>query len=225
VSREIPVCGKTAAFPLRITGLYARDGYQWYPVFEHVSYARQPTTYTQLRGARMVDAFPDPQLVDYPGGELGAPLAALLSDNLAQIHGAPSVPGILLVPGPIGLPRRASDASRPQPPGGPILPEDRRAGWVGGVGGTIAYWIGNFTTNLPPGDGLVGGKVRLRGTFVFEKRCSEPSPGCRPDTWVVVQGHLSEPIDDQELAERVFGSAVQATQPLSFHCGRPPARK
>jgi len=41
----------------------------------------------------------------------------------------------------------------------------------------------------------------LRGTFVFEKR---------GDSWVIVQGHVSEPITDYALANRVFGTALES---------------
>jgi hypothetical protein len=51
--------------------------------------------------------------------------------------------------------------------------------------------------------------VRLRGTFVFEKRA---------DRWVVVQGHLSEPIDDADLAQLVFGTSLVGDKPLTLTC-------
>jgi len=54
-----------------------------------------------------------------------------------------------------------------------------------------------------------GGKVRLRGTFVFEKRAGK---------WLVVQAHVSKPIDDIDLAQRVFGTALVSEKPLQITC-------
>lgn len=232
VSWEIQVCGKTAALPIRITALYARDGDQWLEVFEHLSYGRTPVAYPEPRGARMVDAFSDPHLVDYPLGELGAPLAALLSGDVARIRRVVSLdpqhraegnprrpaPTFLLGPAPGTEWHGDRDVARARLHVAPIYPEDRRVTLVG-AGGTVAYWIGNFIAELPPRPGDPGGKVRLRGTFVFEKRCSAPAKHCVRDTWVVVQGHVSEPIDDDELARGEFGTALSSDEPLRFNCG------
>ena len=56
---------------------------------------------------------------------------------------------------------------------------------------------------------MKGGRVRLRGTFVFEKRDGK---------WLVVQGHVSKPMDDMELAQRVFGTALVSDKPLQITC-------
>ena len=92
---------------------------------------------------------------------------------------------------------------------GPIRAEDRRVGTVGRSVGraNVAYWIGNFSRRSPRGRSA--GKVRLRGTFVFEKRDGQ---------WVMAQGHLSQPIDDGDLAIRVFGTALVALDPLRLSC-------
>jgi hypothetical protein len=60
--------------------------------------------------------------------------------------------------------------------------------------------------------------VRLRGTFIFEMRCRTPQPNCQPDKWFVVQAHISESIEDADLAQRVFGSIVTSVSPLRFAC-------
>jgi hypothetical protein len=64
--------------------------------------------------------------------------------------------------------------------------------------------------------------VRLRGTFVFEKRTD--------GRWIVVQGHLSEPIDDIDLAAEVLGSSLAMSEqdflrkkPLQVTCDATPA--
>ena len=76
------------------------------------------------------------------------------------------------------------------------------------LGKTVAYWVGTLVARRP-----VAPPTVLRGTFVLEKRC--PAAACR---WLVVQGHVSRAIDDDELARRVFGSIVASTSPLRFAC-------
>jgi hypothetical protein len=112
---------------------------------------------------------------------------------------------------------------------GPMkLVEDRRIGYVGRSfqTATIAYWIGNVVADLPAQPGIGAGKARMRTTFVFEKRrfvkatsdkseaelrklettsCAENRTDCK---WVLVQGHVRQPIGDQDLAARVFGTAL-----------------
>ena len=229
VSWRITMCGRSAAIPLRITALYAHDGDRWVAVFEHLSFARTPAPYfdangnPELRGLSMKDAFVDHALAEYPAGEL--PLAALLSGKPAEIQGAVSLdplrkaeddptqpaPTLLLAPDADSEWHGDEDISRAQLVDGPIRPEDRRVGIVGPSvkAATIAYWVGNFIADLPARPGIAAGKVRLRGTFVFEKRA---------DKWLVVQGHVSEPFDDRDLAQDVFGTALVSEKPLQLDC-------
>jgi hypothetical protein len=109
--------------------------------------------------------------------------------------------------------------------------EDRQIGTVGRTMdiASIAYWIGDFTVDLPARPGIPAGRVLLRGTFVFERRemdgskCNEHDPDndkrkaarCR---WEVVLGHLHEPIDDDSLATRIFGTALLSAKPLEVDC-------
>ncbi|MEO7732607.1 MAG: hypothetical protein ABIY55_16685 [Kofleriaceae bacterium] len=234
VSWRIDVCGKVATIPLRVTALFAYEAGQWYEVFEHVSYARAPVVYPELRGARILDAFASQQLAEYPTGDLGAPLAAVLSGDPARMRDAVAVE-------PRGEADHDSLVSAPTFLWGPSFsrgwdgsrgltrvdlgvtsfqPEDRRVGLLG-THGTIAYWIGNFLVEPRPAVGSgAGGKLRVRGTFIFEKRCTTPAAGCEPDRWIVVQGHISEPVSDEELASRAFGSRLQSWAPLRFDCRR-----
>jgi hypothetical protein len=57
--------------------------------------------------------------------------------------------------------------------------------------------------------GTTASKVLLRGTFVFERRA---------DLWVIVQGHISQPIDDIDLAQLVYGTALISEKPLQITC-------
>jgi hypothetical protein len=231
LSWTVEVCEKAATIPLRLTALYARDGDQWYPVFEHLSFGRSPKAHAP-RGARMPDALSDPHLAEYPRGELGAPLAAMLSGRpvkrvrAAALAPPPRKPDPTLPAQPFLLgPRfedewRGDDALHARLGVRSIRPEDRRVGLIGAEG-SVAYWVGNFLAERSHAPGESAHTTRLRGTFVFEKRCETPTRGCRPDTWFVVQGHLSQPIDDRELAKIEFGSALRSIAPLRFDCLRP----
>jgi hypothetical protein len=190
--------------PLRSTALYAHDGDRWILVFEHVSFARQLRVQPDgsLRD-KMIRSETVRDVADTLSGVLQRGLAAsgkgvVRDDELLigpalddEWHGAD-----VLAKAKIGT--------------GPIRAEERRVGTVGRsiARSTVAYWIGNFDVDTP------GGKVRLRGTFVFEKHDGQ---------WVLAQGHLSQPIDDGDLAIRVFGTALVALDPLRLSCddGRP----
>jgi hypothetical protein len=114
--------------------------------------------------------------------------------------------------------------------------EDRRVGTVGRTPGdaTIAYWVGNYVAEVPARPGVVAGKARMRVTHVFEKRAlgrdakagaarscardpvTKKTPtGCR---WLLVQSHMSQPISDEELTTRVFGTALLSSKPLQLDC-------
>ena len=134
-------------------------------------------------------------------------------------------PTLLIAPDRDGEWHGTDDISRAQLVDGTLAADDRRIGTIGPSVGTstIAYWVGNFVADLAERPGVKAGKVRLRGTFVFEKRpakpgdvdCSNPKSECH---WIVVQGHVSKPIDDINLASIVFGTALISEKPLQITC-------
>lgn len=243
LSWRIDVCGHVAAIPLRITALYAHDGDRWVEVFEHLSWGRVPMPYfapgpdgklvNVLRGAEMIHKGEDPVVDRKLADELSGVLAALLSrqpQRVAQVvsldpeHRAEDnpmlpAPSLLIAPDPDGEWHGDQEPAHLELVDGTLHAEDRRIGTVGppGTPPTIAYWVGNFVAQLAQRPGIPAGtKVRLRGAFVFEKRDGR---------WIVVQGHLSEPIDDFELAEDVFGSTLDMSEqdflrkrPLQVNC-------
>lgn len=242
LSWRISLCGRITVIPLRMTMLYARDGDRWVPIFEHMSFGHAPAPRRdgELYGTRIPskvvatsDIVDRLSAVMSPVLSLGAnrntglatgPESMLLGpDFTAEWHGL-DVLGAQLVPGPAKA------------------VEDRRIGLVGRgpQTATIAYWIGNVVANLPARRGVAAGKVRLRTTFVFEHRRTVKATGddkaadprydarpCEVDDedcrWVLVQGHVSQPIGDQDLATRVFGTALlssslESGEPLSVTC-------
>ncbi len=245
ISWRISFCGRTAAIPLRMTALYAHDGDRWVQVFEHLSYGDVPVPTAELYGLQVKSAVVDRSLAD----ALSRTLTPLLYHQAARIAGVVSLdpshraeddlgqpaPTLLLAPDPDGEWHGTDDLSRALLVDGVLNPDDRRIGTIGPSvdKSTVAYWVGNFVGDLAEHPGVKAGKVRLRGTFVFEKRAPQkpcaPGADCkvvREDcaragnncTWVVVQGHISKPIDDIDLAQRVFGTALVSEKPLQITC-------
>jgi hypothetical protein len=205
ISWRIKVCSRIAVVPLRMTALYAHDGDRWIPVFEHLSFARTPVPApdgsmrgVDLKSKKMPEISDDlsrviARLFRYePGTTADGSDALLLGPDIGEEWAGSAI-------GKAGLPATM------------LVAEDRRVGIIGRTvsKATIAYWVGNFDADYPPRPGISGGKIRLRGSFVFEKRGG---------AWTLVQGHLSEPIDDLELATAVFGTALVSLDPLRVLC-------
>ena len=236
VSWRISLCGRSAVIPLRMTALYAHDGDRWVSVFEHLSYGDVPVPTAELYGLQLTPAVVDRGLADTLSRTLApllyrqtARLPALLSldpDRRADRDLSRPAPTLLVAPDPDGEWHGADDLARAHVADGVLNPEDRRIGTIGpsAAASTIAYWVGNFVADVAGRPGVKAGKVRLRGTFVFEKRppANHPREDCTRSgndcTWLIVQGHVSKPIDDIDLAQRVFGTALVSEKPLQITC-------
>jgi hypothetical protein len=241
LSWRVTLCNRTAVLPLRITALYAHDGDRWVEVFEHLSFGDIPHATPELVGTRVRTAVSSRSLAD----DLSRTLTPLLyreGDRLPSVLSLDPkrsieddveqpAPTFLLAPDPDGEWHGTDDLARVQLVDGKLDPDDRRIGFVGPSldAATIAYWVGNFVATLADRPGAKGGRVRLRGTFVFEKRppCKNgecPRAGtvdCSTDTscrWTIVQGQVSQPIADDDLAQRVFGTALLSLDPLQITC-------
>ncbi|MGN6107496.1 MAG: nuclear transport factor 2 family protein [Kofleriaceae bacterium] len=251
ISWRIGMCGRTAVIPLRMTALFARDGDRWVQVFEHLSFGRipAPSRDGQLRGAAIKTAVSSTDLVDELSGVLAQGLFRP-QRNTSVVSVGPEV----IVLGPeLGDEWHANDVLVSSLPTYALRAEERRVGTVGRTPGssTIAYWAGNFVASVPARGGVAAGKVRMRGTFVFERRrlvkvdveharttpktaspelerksCATDDTNCR---WVLVQGHVSQPIDDgpdpsgerrdvADLATLIFGTALISPKPLEVTC-------
>lgn len=240
LSWRIGMCGRTAVIPLRLTMLFARDGDRWVPIFEHMSFGHTPAPRRdgQLYGTRIPSkTVPSSDFVD----ELSRAMSPILSFGAHRTAALASGPEAMLLGPDIRAEWHGLDVLAARLAPGPIKTvEDRRIGFVGRSleTATVAYWIGNVIAELPARPGIAAGRARMRTTFVFEKRrsvkgggataggereqrsCAEDPTDCR---WVVVQGHVSQPIGDQELATRVFGTALlspnlERGEPLQLTC-------
>ena len=244
ISWRIHMCGRTAAIPLRMTALFAREGDRWVQVFEHLSFGRIPAPARdgQLRGAQMKSAVVSSDLVDELSGTL-AQGQFRAARNPAAVSTGPEATML----GPEMTDEwHSADLLTSTLPALGLRAEDRRVGTVGRspAEATIAYWVGNFVAALPARPGIAAGKARLRGTFVFERRhmveaepgrsaprsedgiCARKPGECR---WVLVSGHVSQPIDDGpdpsgarpdlvDLTTLVFGTSLVSPKPLELTC-------
>lgn len=223
LSWRITLCERTVVIPLRITALYAHDGDRWVQVFEHLSFGRmpQPTADGALRGKPIPEAVVDRDISD----ALSRQLNSLISSESTRVK--------------VAVASGAVDDDDPMRPAAPfILGPDPDGEWEGGeveairlvdgklvldrprVGtigrperATIAYWVGNLVADLRHHPGTPASKVLLRGTFVFELRDAN---------WVIVQGHISQPIDDIDLAQQIYGTALLSDKPLQVTCDEAP---
>jgi len=231
ISWRITLCNRTAVIPLRMTGLYAHDGDRWVQVFEHMSFGRIPEPTGQLRGAPLAspaEACPAPPapaehcpIFDHPKHEISDELTRLIQNLLsaqtekikASVSSSretedPTQPSeaVIIAPDPEGE-WHGQDFEAVRIIDGKVKFEERRVGVIGTSqkNATVAYWIGNFVADLRQPEG----KARLRGTFVFEKRKNK---------WTIVQAHISQPIDDVDLALRIYGTALISEKPVQITC-------
>jgi hypothetical protein len=238
ISWRVKLCERTAAIPLRMTALFAREGDRWVHVFEHLSFGRVPAPARDgsLRGAQLKSAVASTDLAD----ELSGVLAQGLFRTAKSAGVVSTGPESTIVGVGVHDEWHSVDVLSSHLAGMALRAEDRRVGTIGSPG-TVAYWIGNFVATLAARPGIAAGKARVRGTFVFERRrsvkadgkesgkeqgCSEQPEECR---WVLVQGHVSQPIDDGpdasgqradvvDLTTLVFGTALVSSKPLAVTC-------
>ena len=216
LSWRITFCGRTAVIPVRVTALYAHDGDRWVQVLEHLSFGRtpQPSPDGSLVGRPMADALIDTSLSDELGRDVVAlfsgqpdrvrPLLSLDPDHRTEDDPRQPAPSFLLAPDPDSEWHGDDDLARLQLVDGRLVKiQDRRVGMIGRsvAKATVAYMVANLVVDLRTHPGSPASQVLLRGTFVFEKR---------DDKWLMVQGHVSEPITDYALANRVFGTALES---------------
>lgn len=230
VSYRVPGCVardggyKTIVIPLRMTALFVRDGERWVPVLEHLSYPQRIATLVdeagKPRGKRLrngrdprpeVDAplaavrrAVDPALPPAERARLfasGEDALALWPDPQQELRAGAVLGGASLA--------TAFDAAA-------IEVERWRVGMspdpTGGVGPGSVAWVAatlRVDARRARGDDVEVVPLRLRGTFVLERRAVDGG-----EQWQIVQSHVSAPLDDRELLETVLGpSAILGDAP------------
>jgi hypothetical protein len=205
--------------PLRLTQVYVRDGERWVLVLEHLSYPQRtgdlvdsggPVAGVKLRNGR--DPRPE---VDDPLQVVNHAFDPGLTQAQRAQYFATDDESLAMYPDPNDELRRiavvdgaslgeAFDAKR-------VKLESWRIGMsqdpTGGVGGGSVAWMA--ATLRVDATRVVDDKtetvpMRLRGTFVLEKRDGQ---------WLIVQTHISAPIEDDALLEHVLGSASAGETP------------
>jgi hypothetical protein len=242
MSWRIQTCDRTAVIPLRITALYAHDGDRWVPIVEHLSFGFAPVP----DDARPPGDAPRAIKTEVASGDLRDELSGVLARGVFRAPHDPAVAaqaGAMVLGPDIADEWHGPRVLEARLPAGTL--EDRRVGLVGRNPrtATIASWVGTYIASLPAGPRSPAGKARMRVTHVFEKRWFESRDGlpvegkscqledkdvkdsttrarevaahCR---WMVVQSHMSQPITEPDLSQRVFGSALISARPLQFDC-------
>jgi hypothetical protein len=200
VSWRLGACDRIAVVPLRLTALYVRDGDRWSPVVEHLSYGRTATPDDRADfGAAVSSAVANPEIA----AAVDAALAPILTVE------RPATVKLLADAFALGpdvmFELRGDEIAATPLFSGSLAVEQRRIGIVERSPGKIdvAYWIGTLIGTASHGP------VRLRGTFVFERRGGE---------WKLAQAHVSLPFDDDNLADVAFGGALLGLNPLRIGC-------
>lgn len=202
VSWRIQVCNRVLVIPLRITALYARDGDRWVLAVEHISSGAQLPDVESLVGRSVSAAEVAPTIASSVAASVaatfGAPIAS--SSLLSADAGA-----ALLGPG-WSQEWHGAELVGKQLVAGTLTVEEQRVGTVGYSpdSATVAFWVGNLVAQTPSGT-----RTRLRASYVLERR---------GEIWVVVQGHVSLPVDDETFAQTVIGSALVSLNPLVTRC-------
>jgi ketosteroid isomerase-like protein len=211
VSWRVEICKRTLVIPLRLTAMYARQGDRWVLAVEHLSTGAELPATGQLLIGRSI---PSTEVSSAIGDDVARSVAATLqapivaSPLLATLPDKAFPDKTLLIIGPSWSQEwHGSDPLGQQLVPGALAIEDRRIGVVGRVASsaTIAYWVGNLVATAAS-----GARTRLRASFVLERQDGR---------WVVMQGHVSLPVDDQTLARSAVGSAFDSLNPLVAKCG------
>ncbi len=223
VSYRVPGClardgtYKTSVVPLRLTGLFVRDGERWVQVMEHLSYPQRVSELVDgaegLRGKKLRKALDPRPAVRVPLDVVMRAVAANLPEPQRAQWFAADRQALALWPDPeqelrgsavIGAASlaRSFDARA-------VTLETWRVGMSpdpgGGVAeGSVAWVAGTLRVEV---EREIDGKdavieLRLRATFVLEHR-EDPAGGAR--RWQIVQSHVSSPVDDEALVGTVRG--------------------
>lgn len=200
VSWRITVCQHVLVIPLRVTALYARDGDRWVYANEHVSWGAPATLADPVLGRNVPSVSPSSELAS----ALAAAIAPLLANPIPASASYATTSEAVLIGPTWGQEWHGADITGQALAAGPLAVEDARAGVIGRdeARASVAYWVGNLRSTQRP-------QARLRATFVLERRAGQ---------WVVVQGHVSAPIDDDHLAAMTLGSAKEQLNPLRAKC-------
>jgi hypothetical protein len=203
ISLHLPVCGRTASIPLRVAQVYVRDSERWTQVAEHTAYAQPMGRWLDL--ARGLDGAPVVGAVEkqLESQAAQAALAEALAPDGDRTRWDGTSGGLAVWPDPLHVLRRGAARSAPglaQTLGASALTVEALRLALG-PGRSVAIASGTLVARQQRqrGDGVDSLDIRLRGTFVLERK---------DDTWRVRFALVSVPITIGALVGRTIGVAA-----------------
>lgn len=205
VSLRMPVCGRIASIPLRVAQVYVRDSERWTLVAEHTAYAQPMGRW--LDGAKGPDGAKVATAIE---NQLESEAAQAALRSALSPDGDPdawdgTAGGLAVWPDPLHVLRNGGARS------GPSLAQTLGASAVTVEGLRLALGptrsvaivsatlLARLDRTVPSDDGPKPLDVRLRGTFVIERR---------GETWRVRLALVSTPITVGALVGRTIGAAA-----------------
>ncbi|HUH03748.1 MAG TPA: nuclear transport factor 2 family protein [Kofleriaceae bacterium] len=199
---------RIASIPIRTTSLYLREVDRYVLVLEHLSYPLPERDIVELARGKELRA-----PVEIPKTPVDDAVAAAIKGTIQLFHGLAAgdpmdslsarVPVSVFLPTPMG---EVHDARQH---GVPYLQDLVRS--LNGEAklrltrhrivheGTMAWVAANLEVSSRVGNDST--TIRLRGTYLLEKLPGGP--------WRIVQVHISVPLEQAQIDERVFGAPEQ----------------
>jgi hypothetical protein len=200
MSYRIPYSGRTASIPIRNTSVFVRDFDRWVLVVEHLSYA---ISFDDLRSMAASRSLPEPGRFpsrrEGPARELRELVGHLHNTGPLRARRIRSAPGTLVLLPDRDHELRGIDAAQTANlarlfgPGTTVDLRDYRTGLAKNE--KVAWMAANLVVRTTINDEKVN--LGLRATYVFD---------LGPSGWEVVQMHISAPLTERDLSQRLFGS-------------------
>lgn len=202
LSVRVQYLDREASIPVRATSVYVRDVERWLLVAEHLSYAIALDELVTLAARDELSQVAGMKSKRAQDHELSATLIGLVG----HLHNGGSDEGVfeeserslLLLPDPDmefhgDRARSVAPLAELIGPGTMVGVRDFRI--TVGANQQNAWMVANLLVKTAKnGEPL---EVGLRGSYVFAKR--------NEDDWIIVQAHVSAPLREEQISERVFG--------------------
>jgi ketosteroid isomerase-like protein len=205
ISYRVEYMGREASIPIRSTAVYIRDVERWVQVAEHLSYGIPTGEIISLAARDELREGPPFKTDHGDSRRLSASLVGLvaryLNGSSASHNLVFDAPDSLVL-----LPAAEQEFHASEAAEAPALAETFSQGTTAAIrefrvqyspSKRVAWVVANIGVRTSfNGDPL---DIQLRGSFVLEKR--------KDKGWGLVQTHISVPLLERQLSERVFGPA------------------
>jgi ketosteroid isomerase-like protein len=209
VSLRVPYLRRQASIPIRLTAVFVRNIDRWEMVMEHSSYALPAD---DLLDAARRNVLETPMSIDTrfrkrgPGTRLRDILLRLHNGDIDRRRKLASEDTLLLLPDPDLELRGKADKDQvflaelfDKYSDAEVTFDDYRIRVA--RTGTVAWIAATVRVKTTINDEPIS--LSLRGTYLLENR--------KLNGWEVVQAHVSAPIEEDRLSERIFGEKLPAT--------------